>query len=167
MPPETEVTGTHEPTFRFLRLVVHRQLFEQIARQTPAKGETRPRSLDSEIQIGARIGLDADANQAALRLDITILPNLKWQPYKIEVGVSGVFAGEGATTDQLVEFSKAVAPPILFPYVREMVHRMTMDGIGGPVKLDPINIQDMINRTPWTTEEASSESEGATAANEP
>lgn len=52
-------------------------------------------------------------------------------------------------------FCKSAAPSILFPYIREIVHRMTIDAPNGVVRLDPINISAALNSTEWQVSEVS------------
>ena len=73
--------------------------------------------------------------------------------------MSGLFSAENATVEVFAQFCRNSVPPILFPYVREIVHRSTMDAQYGTIKIGPINIQDLISRSVWESEtEADSES---------
>jgi preprotein translocase subunit SecB len=161
MPPETVATDNQEWRFAFQRLIVRRALFELVERAPLAEGESRPATIDASLQIGASIRINPETLQSVLTLDVKVLPDLKWQPYRVEMLISGVFVGEMGTVEVLGEFSRLSAPAILFPYIREAVHRMTMDAPFGPLRLNPINIQEMLNRGPWAQEETIS------ASNEP
>lgn len=153
MQPETVATDNQEWRFAFQRLIVRRALFELVERAPIAEGEARPATIDASLQIAANIQINPETLQSVLTLDVKVLPDLKWQPYRLELLISGIFVGEMGTVEVLAEFTRLSAPAILFPYVREAVHRMTMDAPYGQVRLNPINIQEMLNRLPWAHEE--------------
>lgn len=88
-----------------------------------------------------------------MTLAVTVTPDAKWQPYRLEVTVAGAFAGENVTSEQFDQFCRLAVPPILFPYVREIVHHVTMDAPYGAIKIDPINIAEMLNQTAWVQTE--------------
>jgi preprotein translocase subunit SecB len=65
------------------------------------------------------------------------------------VTVAGIFSGENVTAELLNEFCRTAGPTILFPYVREIVHKLTADGAYGPIRLDPINVQAALATAEW------------------
>jgi preprotein translocase subunit SecB len=81
-------------------------------------------------------------------LQVVLLPDLKWQPYHVEVVVAGVFRADRLAPALFDEFCRRAVPSILFPYVRQIVHTLTTDGAFGPVRLNPINIQHLL-ATDW------------------
>jgi preprotein translocase subunit SecB len=157
MPPETATDPGPTlctPTFRFGRLMVRRASFEEVDRKPRSDGEVRPNPLISSLDIAASILISNDGQQALVTLDVTVRPDLKWQPYRVQVVIAGLFHAQNATAEQFHQFCQRGVPPILFPYVRETVHRLTADGLHGPLRIDPINISELLNRSAWTEEPA-------------
>jgi preprotein translocase subunit SecB len=65
------------------------------------------------------------------------------------VGIAAAFQAENASEAELLAFSRVAAPSILFPYVREMVHRLTSDAPRGQVRINPINVAALLNQSDW------------------
>ena len=64
--------------------------------------------------------------------------------------MSGTFkAEESVAEDDLTRFARTAVPIILFPYLREQVHRVTMDGTYGPVRMDPVNLASLLGPEGW------------------
>lgn len=155
MPPEdatSVVPSEQPPQFRLERFAVRRALFEEVERIPPPEGERRPRRVTLNLQVNTSITMNPESMRAIVMLDVHVMPDLQWQPYRIEVKVSGGFVGENVTIQQFDQFCKIGVPPILFPYVREIVHRLTMDAVFGSVRIDPINIADLVSKSPWVAE---------------
>lgn len=115
--------------------------------------EPRPDVVPYNLQINAQIRL-LGVDRAEVVLSATVTPDPRWMPYHVETDVAGTFIVTHGTQDHLVQFCKFGVPPILFPYVREMVHRLTTDGGYGAVRLDPMNIQQMLNASDWAVSDA-------------
>lgn len=163
--PEKKVQSQSESsTVQLERFNFSRVIFELLQKQRPSEGETRPANVPLSISVTASIESNAELMSAVVTLDTTITADQKWQPYRIEVTVSGGFHGANVTPEQFDQFCRMGAPPILFPYVREMIHRITMDAPYGVILLQPINIAALLNANPWispdqttTTTEVSTE----------
>jgi preprotein translocase subunit SecB len=138
------------PQFEFAAFALNKVLFEHIPRVKPGKDETEPTAVNSNITIGAAIRLIGD-RRAEVSMGMTVVPDPKWKPYKIELEVLGRFQASNGTREQFLQFCQLAVPPILFPYMREIVHRLTADGKHGPLRLNPINVQSMLNQTEWQT----------------
>ncbi len=136
--------------FAFKRLVVRRALYEYLTRAPHAEEESRPTAIEIGLQVGSTVRLNPSVRQGAITIDIKVLPDQRWQPYRVEVHLTAVFAAvnEGAM-EQMDEFCRMGGPNIVFPYIREIVHRLTMDAPDGPIRLDPINFSAMVNEGPW------------------
>lgn len=147
-PVDPQASPTGEALFDFLGFAVQKLSFEHVTRVKPAAGEVAPTAVDYNLTIGAKIrGL---GQRAEVTLGTTVIPDPKWRPYKIEVEVVGRFSTSNGTVEQIQLFCQRAAPPILFPYIREIVHRVSMDGRFGPVRLNPLNVQSMLNQTEWS-----------------
>ena len=146
--------------FHFVNINVTRTLFELLD-NTAATGVIGPpgQSIVVGLEIGASVQLASDARSAFVRLDTRVLPDTKFQPYKIEVTLGAIFTSQDATAEQVIEFCRVAGPTILFPYVREIVHRLTMDAPHGPVRLDPVNVSQMLNTSAWEVVRPSTPSE--------
>lgn len=154
-PPSEEAAAATDPAllqFQFVALATNKVVFEHVQRIRPTEGEVKPDQMNYNLTMGAGIKMLPN-NQAEISLGVSVIPDAKWMPYRIEVEVLGRFTTDNGTPEQLDQFCRFAAPPILFPYVREIIHRVTMDGRFGAVRLNPINVQQMLNSTPWTTVE--------------
>lgn len=152
----TRVENTAPPTavpattvFAFNAFHVMGVLFEQVPLVPLAQGEQAP-TLGQDTQMGVQaVASIATDNIGLLRLAVTIVPNPRIQPYKISVDVQGTFSMVTGTREQLAEFCRVNAPMILFPYIRQIVDRITVDAPYGAVRLNPMNITQWLNQTPW------------------
>lgn len=149
-PPEVVTADAAEDTpkqFTFTGFAVRKAIFEEITRTPLEENEARPDRLLTNLQITTNIQISAEERRAQVTLDVRVFPDLKWQPYRIEVSVSGLFGGLNVTEEQFDHFCKVSVPPILFPYVREIVHRLTMDGAFGIIRLHPVNVSNLVARS--------------------
>jgi preprotein translocase subunit SecB len=166
MSPEQE-EPTAPPRYYLERFQISRSVFETILREPIADGETRPPLVNVGVQMNANILSSTESMRAVVTLEAFIVPDRKWQPYRLEVTITGGFRGENMTAEQFDLFCKLSAPPILFPYIRETVHRQTMDAPFGPVKMDPLNVSQLLNNTPWSEGQATVGADGTIASTEP
>ena len=127
--------------------MVRKAYFEQVERAPRDDGETKPAVLNSEINLTLTSVLNREAPHGQVTLGVVVRPDQKWQPYRIEVVVSGVFAAQNATLELFEEFCQQAVPSILFPYVRQLVHTLTIDGAYGFVRLNPINVQQLMSKS--------------------
>lgn len=130
--------------FQFDRLVVTRSVFEVVDPEAGVPDEDRPARIPLNVTINGAIEVNPQTLRAIVTLHAIVDPDRKWQPYHLEVIVKGLFAATQATPAIFDQFCRHAAPPILFPYVREHVHRLTMDAPHGPVLLEPINVQALL-----------------------
>jgi preprotein translocase subunit SecB len=148
--PEPETQNETIPAqFLFERYVVRRVSFQEVERQKPAEGETRPHSVGMGITIGGAIQMNPAALRAIITLDVTLEADPRWQPYRIQIEVSGGFSGQNVTFEQFDAFCRNGVPVILFPYVREIAYTVSRDGLYGPIKVDPINIGELASKAEW------------------
>jgi preprotein translocase subunit SecB len=145
--------GSGPSKFELAQFVVTKAIFELIG-QPASTPESRPAALELKIEVGASAQLAADGKGAFVTLQTKVVPDAQWQPYRIEVTVAAAFGSPNSTTEQVLTFCRVAAPSILFPYVREIVHRLTMDAPHGMVRLQPLNIAAMLNETEWKISEA-------------
>ncbi len=150
--PQPETTEQQENVagnFLFERYVVRRVLFGEVERQKRAEDETRPHPVGIAITIGGAMQMNPAALRAVVTLDVTIEPDPKWQPYRIEIAVAGAFLGQNVSYEQFDAFCRNGVPVILFPYVREIAYTVSRDGKYGPIRLDPINIGELASKAEW------------------
>lgn len=150
-----EATDATEPVgqFKLDRLLVRKVVFEEIPLQPSAEGEKRPPRVPLGLQFKAGIGSpEGDTRRAIVSLEVVVTPDPRWQPYRIGVTVAGIFSGEDVTEAEFDQFCRLGVPPILFPYVREIVHHLTADALFGPIHLDPVNLSVLLGS--WTSTEA-------------
>jgi len=145
MSPEEEAPKV--PTqFTLLNIFITKAVYEFTGEEFKLQ---RPPKLNVNVEVGASVKLFADLNGAFVELNVKCIPDQEWQPYKLEVKIAAVFQAQGGTADELLNFCRVAAPSILFPYIRETIHRMTMDAPAGTVRLDPMNISSLLNQTEW------------------
>ncbi len=163
-PPDASdsVPAAPAPQFQFVAFAANKISFEHVQRVRPEQGEAKPAQVNYNLVVGAGIKMLPN-NQAKVSLGLTVTGDPKWLPYKIEVEVVGKFLAVNSTPEQLDQFCRLGAPPILFPYVRDIVHRVSMDGRFGVVRLNPINIQQLLNMTPWTVGEVKPDATASTS----
>ena len=126
----------------------------------PTPGETRPIGLN--VDATASVSPNGKISQTTMTVVITPEPHV--QPYRIEVTLTGVFEGDDSiTTEQMTRFAQIGVPVILFPYVRELVHRVTADGRYGAVRLNPVNVAALLDQARWTQVEQQVETKSAGA----
>lgn len=151
MSPEEE--SPQGPTqFSLLNIFITKAIYEFTGDQFKPQ---RPPKLNVNVEVAASVKLFANLNGAFVELDVKCIPDQEWQPYKLEVKIAAVFQAQGGTSDELLNFCRVAAPSILFPYVRETIHRMTMDAPAGIVRLDPMNISSLLNQTDWQVSQVS------------
>lgn len=138
--------------FTFLNLAVSKASYRLLP--NPVATGARPSTLPVRLEVVASAKLAEAKGTAFVTIDCKIVPDLQWQPYEIEVTVAAAFQATDATPEELLTFCQVAVPSILFPYVREYVHRLTMDAPYGTVKLNPINIAHLLNQTEWAVAES-------------
>lgn len=148
------------PTFEMHGIALNRALFEHLPRVTPGPDEKKPSQMNYNMMLGAGVKYLTNGRHE-VSLGMTVTPDPKWMPYKIEVEMIGLFSVTAGTEDDLKQFTRLAAPTILFPYVREVISKLTADAKYGPVRLSPMNVQALLNNSNWVEVPmtASSESE--------
>ena len=124
-------------------------VYQQVPKVSLTEGEQPPpNGYPVQLSVNASIGV-SEERVAQLRLVLGVVPDAHVQPYNIVVDVVGTFSTRNGTAYQLGEFCRLAAPGILFPYIRELIDRTTTYAPYGAVRLDPMNINQLINQTPW------------------
>ena len=135
-------------TFAFDAFAVLRALFQEMPWSVPPK--PRPDVISTQLNTTVRVGLSEDPLSAEVHMELQVAPDPQFQPYNITVAVVGVFSvAPGGTKEDLTTFAKSNAPVILFPYLRELVSRLTVDARFGPVRLNPMNVRDALAKHSW------------------
>lgn len=150
--------------FGFSGFFVSRVIFQELAKVVVPSGEPIPKKVETQVTIG--YGLNDDGDQAEVKLSMTLDPDPKDKPYHIEIDVIGQFVLKSGPKETFEAFCRNNAPTILFPYVREIVHRTTQDGRHGALRLDPINIQALLAASQWR-EDQRAKADSAAKGNPP
>ena len=152
MSPEAESAAP--PAFTLLHIIVTKAVYEFVGNEMNIGGVLPPK-LQVNIEMIAGVKLfaitttEGAGHGALVELDCKIKPNMEWQPYRLEVKIAGMFQTLNGTAQDLMVFCQKAAPSILFPYIRETAHRLTMDAPAGVIRLDPTNISALLNQKPW------------------
>ena len=154
--PEEQAAPTTTPSvgvfnFSFDRFVVRKAFFEELPRTKPEQDEKRPPVITTRTTLQVNCLMRND-KRALVTLNASVLPDPKWQPYRIEVSVTGMFSSKDATGETFDQFVRFAAPTILFPYVRQVIQGLTTDAAFGLVRINPINVQDLIVKQ-WLAEQ--------------
>lgn len=148
MSPDEAAREAGPPSFDLVNLFFTKALFEFLGTNTPAAGP-RPRVVSIALEVGASLQVQNDGSASFIQLQFKITPDQQWQPYRIEVTIGAFFRSDQSSQQEMSTFARVAAPPILFPYVRELVHKLTADAPNGPVRINPLNISQMLNETAW------------------
>jgi preprotein translocase subunit SecB len=138
------------PRFQFDGLFVDRVVLETVPFAQREDGEEKPSQVLCDLGPSGQLIVNAELRRAELTLNMDVTPDPKWQPYKISVRVIGQFSQIVGDLKQFQQFLRISAPAILFPYVREIIDRLTADAKYGKIRLNPVNLQSLIS---WGDEE--------------
>jgi preprotein translocase subunit SecB len=133
--------------FEFQHLFVSKGCFTVLETAANVTPSTEPAVVN--LEVSADVRLSHTTGKGYLTLDFKILPDPTKQPYEIEVKIGAGFRTVDGSQEDLLAFCQQIGPTILFPYVREYVHRMTMDAPFGSIRLNPTNVAQLLNRTAW------------------
>lgn len=156
MSPEPE--SKTPPTFTLLNIFITKAAYEFLGGDDFKIG-LKPPKLNVSLEMIAGVKLlavqtaDGAGHGAVVELNTTLKPDMEWQPYSLEIKIMGMFQTLNGSVDELMVFCQKAAPSILFPYIRETAHRLTMDAPGGAIRLDPMNISTLLNQNPWSVSE--------------
>jgi preprotein translocase subunit SecB len=145
---QTADQGAQPPQFKFDRFGVTRAVFQEVPKTELPEGEKPSGQLRSNLGVKVTVG----PGHAEVRFGMTVLPDPRFQPYEIHVEVVGMFSTDNGTDEQLGDFCRANALAILFPYVRELINRISADGRYGSVRLNPANVVALLSESSWSTE---------------
>ena len=152
MPPSSEPVKQ----FRFAAYWVDKILFSSF---DPAKIEPVGQPGLQRVDLQAGMGVDEENLRGQVSLTVIVTPDPRIHPYKIEVMVTGQFAAaHGASPEDLDLFCRVNAPAILFPFARQVIHGVTMDGRQGPVLLQPMNMLEALKPDGWNQSDAQGKS---------
>jgi preprotein translocase subunit SecB len=125
-----------QPNFVIQRIYIKDISFE--APNTPQVflDEWKPQ-MEVEIQ-NRSLQIGTDTHEVVLRIAVTTKINDK-VAFLIEVQQAGIFSVHGATNEQLGPIIGSYCPSILFPYAREAIASLSMNGGFPPIHLAPVN----------------------------
>ena len=152
-PSDKPALSSDKPAlFGFVGIVVTKILFTELAKVPLAPGDKVIPRLQSNVSLGFGIK-EPEFDKAEVRFGLSVTGDPRDKPYQIEVEIAGQFTLKEGTRDDFEAFCKQRAPVILFPYIRELVNRLTQDARFGPIRLDPLNVADLIKPEGWKTAE--------------
>jgi preprotein translocase subunit SecB len=123
--------------------------------------------LPMQIQLTAKASFAQDGSME-VTLDLRLAPAPAQLPYGVRVVASGYFSAKGDLGEEEVQkFAKLNAPVIMWPYMREYVHRVTADARFGPLRLNPVNLVALLGGSTWTAIAAGEEPVPDSAEAEP
>jgi preprotein translocase subunit SecB len=98
---------------------------------------------DIKLNMNQKVNkLDDNTFEVALTATVTCTVNEK-TTYLVEVCVAGVFTMQNFTEQALHQTLGVYCPNVLFPYVRQQVSDMVMNGGFQPLMLQPVNFEQM------------------------
>jgi len=153
--PHAERSSSDPPgatAFRFLRFFVADLEFRELPLREPAPSTD---GLHVDVELGVMVGLSASGQEAEIRLTATVKPDPHRKPYLIKATVVGQFGSRGASREQLEAFVQQQGPVILFPYLRQVIDKTTIDGRYGLVRLDLMNLHALFANQQWESSDPS------------
>lgn len=142
------------PNIGFIRFWVPSMTMREIAKAQSSE-EPPLGGYPIQFSVGARV-TTANATQAKvghLFLDFSLKGDPRDKPYELQLQIVGEFAMRDGSHEDLATFCREVGPTLLFPYVRQIVDRMTSDGQHGSVRISPLNIRAMLGPESWTKQD--------------
>lgn len=98
---------------------------------------------DIKLNMNQKVNkLDDNTFEVALTATVTCTVNEK-TTYLVEVCVAGVFNMQNFSDQALHQTLGVYCPNVLFPYVRQQVSDMVMNGGFQPLLLQPVNFEQM------------------------
>ena len=98
---------------------------------------------DIKLNMNQKVNkLDDNTYEVALTATVTCTVNEK-TTYLVEVCVAGVFTMQNFQDQALHQTLGVYCPNVLFPYVRQQVSDMVMNGGFQPLMLQPVNFEQM------------------------
>ncbi len=98
---------------------------------------------DIKLNLNQKVNkLDDTTYEVALTATVTCTVNEK-TAYLVEVCVSGVFTMQNFNDQTLHQTLGVYCPNVLFPYARQQVSDMVMNGGFQPLMLQPVNFEQM------------------------
>lgn len=131
----------------FKRFWVAQALMREIPEEPRPEDEPAAYPITLDMSIAIKVAREEPVAFAGLTVDVKGDPRSK--PYEVRVEIVGEFRAIPGQSPDLGEFCREVAPTILFPYVREIVDRLTRDGRYGTIRLDPLNVRAVLAHGTW------------------
>jgi preprotein translocase subunit SecB len=138
-------------SFHFLRFMVNHSEMQELE-IVPRTAPPPQQSGQSATEIGVAARVTITGERGLLSLDVVVTTDPALMPYRIQVTATAEFGMKNGTKDQFAVFLKNNGPALMFPYVRQTIDQLTADGRFGRVRLDPINMQALLNRDAWSEE---------------
>lgn len=127
-------------TATFVGYYIRKASFEETGTDFSPKAAT---SEAFQISLRVTVAVNEDGTETDVTMGMSVIQGPGARPYRVNVDLVGVFRVSPGNPSVLGEFGRKAAPTILYPFVREIVRRLTTDARFGPVNLDPINLRTL------------------------
>lgn len=141
-------TAEQRPTFSFAGIATRRLVLEERT-DVPVVAGRPPANVRVKVKmnLGADIRIMSDRRAGEVLLRLRLEPDPTLQPVFVEVVLSALFrVSEPLEADRIRRFCAVNGIPIMWPYVREVVSRITSDAYHGQIRLDPVNLTPLIQQ---------------------
>lgn len=147
-PASSDRTKPVSPAQAFIglhRIVTRKLLFEELPKEGAPVGQP-----GTQQQLQMQISVTLEPPHVVVTLTVNVKGEPSTRPYALLVELAGEFVALSASPEELLQFGKIVAPTIMFPYVRQLIHQVTADGAYGPLTLQLVNMQAFLAQSEWT-----------------
>jgi preprotein translocase subunit SecB len=100
--------------------------------------------VSMEMQIN-HIALEADLYEAVLHINLTV-KNKQVTALTVEVQQAGIFQVTGFTEEERKAIFATYVPTFLYPYVRQVISRLSVDATILPIVLTPVNFDALFKQ---------------------
>lgn len=126
-----------QPQFQIHKLYVKDASFRIPDPATTFASEWKP-DLNVSLNINTQPLPENNTHEVALKITCKITSNKK-DAFEVEVEQAGIFELNNITGDQLDRALKAYCPNLLYPYVREAISSLVINGGFPQLTLAPVN----------------------------
>ena len=134
--PEANGEQPATPSIRILNQYIRDLSFENIAAQKNLEGADKP-AINVGVNLDARKGNQGNF-EVILKLTVTAKAG-EQNVFLMEVDYAGVFNITGVPDNQMHPLLMIECPRLLFPFVRQIVRDLSVNGGFPPLNVDPID----------------------------
>jgi preprotein translocase subunit SecB len=148
-------SSTNEPSgaqFALQRIFVKDASFESPRAPEVFRSKWQPK-VNMELNSSHSL-IEEDLYEVVLQITITTRNEAEEAVYLTEVQQAGIFLIKGLEETALRQTLGAFCPSVLFPYAREAVDNMVINGSFPPLMLSPVNFDAIYEQTLRQQQEA-------------